>query len=82
MEDVHKPQMGFLIESPNTGQQYYRKYFFHSDHRYGSENFFGFELFKFELSNNPYIHFRDFAFPLDLYPFSPKISREYQMSIK
>ena len=45
MEDVHKPQMGFLVESPNTGQQYYRKYFLHSDHRYGSETSFWLQIY-------------------------------------
>ena len=33
LEDVPKPQIGFLIECPNFGQQYYRRYFANEDHR-------------------------------------------------
>ena len=35
MEDVPKPQIGFLVECPTDGQQYYKKYFAQSDHRNG-----------------------------------------------
>ena len=35
MEDVQKPQIGFLIECSSSGQQYYRKYFVEADHRTG-----------------------------------------------
>ena len=51
MEDVHKPQIGFLVESPNTGQQYYRKYFLNSDHRHRLQIilFYTYRRFKIEL---------------------------------